>query len=99
MLLTAESIESLSDSELRQIMVKHRHKLKDITLTQRELMMLDLLKEENTVNTPRIAKFFDTSTQSASASLRKLKGKGYLNSEEKAEPTGGVIFEFTLNKA
>ncbi len=71
--LITENIEALTDSELRQIMAKHRHKLKDIMLTQRELMILDLLKEECTVNTPRIAKFFDTSTQSASQSLRLLK--------------------------
>jgi predicted transcriptional regulator len=96
--LTTENIEALTDSELRQIALKHRHKLKDIVLSQRDLLILDLLTKENAINTPRIAKFFNTSAQSASQSLRLLKRKGYLNMTEKPDPTGGVIFEYSLNK-
>jgi predicted transcriptional regulator len=77
--------------QIRRYILLHPETARELLLSKRQAAIV-LSAAVSPVTTAIIAKRYDTSVQSAFATLEKCRSKGYLTREQKDDPTGGKFF-------
>lgn len=89
-------VDRVVSAEFRAMLVENRSLIKRLLLTDRQVKLLDLVKERRCVSAPEIAKLLDISLQNASRQLTVLWEKTYLQREDVGDPTGGSMYQYFL---
>jgi predicted transcriptional regulator len=77
--------------QIRRYILLHPETAREMMLSRRQAAIV-LSAAVYPVTTAIIAKRYNTSVQSAFATLEKCRSKGYLTREQKDDPTGGKYF-------
>jgi predicted transcriptional regulator len=77
--------------QIRRYILLHPEAARELLVSKRQAAII-LSAAVSPVTTAIIAKRYDTSVQSAFATLEKCRSKGYLTREQKDDPTGGKFF-------
>ena len=82
----------MDKSDLRTYFLTRQNELQNYRLTQGQLRILKYVKKYGNIDTRRLTKLLDISTQSASSRLYELWRKGWLLRYEEEAETGGIEF-------
>jgi len=79
--------------DLMRIIYFNHAKIKELSLSKRQVKVVSWLKFES-ATARDFAEKFDVCVQNASQQLSNLHRKGYLAREEKIDKTGGYYYEY-----
>lgn len=87
----------MTDLELRTAIWQAPAMVESLRLTPFQHATLTYVKSVGTATTSLVAKHNKSCMQSASAVLKVLRRKGYLDRYDTADPTGGYFYSYKFN--
>jgi predicted transcriptional regulator len=90
-------MKRLSEIVLRRLIYSNYVKLKELSLSKRQVELITYLKDGKATSRD-IADKYEICVQNASQQLNNLFRKGYLTRIEVEDKTGGYIFEYRANQ-
>lgn len=87
-------MSTLTDSELKEIIVTQNSRIRDLMLGSGSIGLLRLVIDNETMTTRKLFEIQKTSIENCSVKLQKLYRRGYLQRKEIEQPSGGIEYQY-----
>lgn len=86
---------TLSNKILLTVLLENRLYIKEHIPTKREVLIIEYIKKNGPTNSTDYSRAIGVSIQLAGMRMKTAYEKGYLEREEKFDPSGGIYHEYT----
>jgi len=84
--------------DIMKLNITRPKQMKTLQLNIKQLIVIQFISElpNQTITTSELIEFKGCSSQAASMFLKELYSKGYLTRKPVLDPTGGIMYKYTL---